>query len=133
MAKRIPLAVLTIFVLWQILDYIIHVLILGSSYAATQQLWRSEDEMKYGLMLLVGLLSATFLVLIYARLIGEKSVGTGVKYGLLLGFTFGTSMGYGAYSVMPIPYSMAFTWFAGIALEMTLAGLVVGVIVRARN
>jgi hypothetical protein len=109
MAKRIPLAILGILVLWQVLDYIIHVVILGPSYAATQQFWRPEDEMKYGLMLVVGLISATLFVIIYARLIGEKTASTAVKYGLLLGLCFGISMGYGAFPVMPIPYFMAFT------------------------
>jgi len=130
MAKRIILAVLAILVLWQVLDYIIHVVILGSSYAATQQFWRPENEMKYGLMVIVSLISATLFVLIYAKLIGEKTVGTGVQFGLLLGLVFGISMGYGTYSVMPIPYSMAFTWFSGTTVEMTLAGLLVGLIVK---
>jgi len=72
MARKVPLAILAVLVLWQILDFLIHVVILGSSYAATLQLWRQEDEMKYGLMLVVGLISAAVFVLIYARLIAPE-------------------------------------------------------------
>lgn len=39
-------------------------------------------------------------------------------------------MGYGSYSVMPMPYSMAFTWFLGVLIEATLGGLVIGVMLR---
>ena len=35
-------------------------------------------------------------------------------------------MGYGTYSVMPIPYSMALTWFLGAVVEGAAAGLLVG-------
>ena len=130
MAKRIPWARLAVLILWQILDFLIHVVILGSSYAATRQFWRPEDEMKHGLMLVVGLVSATAIVLIYARLIDNKSVVAAVKYGVLLGLAFGFSMGFGMYSVMPIPYYMALTWFLGTLVEMTLTGLVLGLIIK---
>ena len=130
MAKRVPLAILAVLVLWQVLDYLIHVVILGSSYAATRELWRPEDEMKLWLMLVVTLISAAVFVFIYARLIGKKSVCTGVTYGFLFGLAFGIGMGYGTYSVMPIPYFMAFTWFAGTVVETTLAGLLTGLIIK---
>jgi hypothetical protein len=39
-------------------------------------------------------------------------------------------MGYGTYSVMPIPYSMALTWFLGAVVEAALAGLLVGKIIH---
>ena len=35
-------------------------------------------------------------------------------------------MGYGSYVVMPIPYSMALTWFLGSLVEAVVAGLIVG-------
>lgn len=130
MLKKTSLAILAVLVLWQILDLLIHVVILGSSYAATQQFWRPDDEMKHGLMLLVGLISAAAIVLVYARLVTQKSVMAGAKFGALLGIAFGVSMGYGTYSVMPIPYHMAFTWFLGTLVELTLAGVVIGLIVK---
>jgi hypothetical protein len=57
-------------------------------------------------------------------------VPTGLKYGLLFGLGAGVSMGYGSYSVMPIPYHMAFTWFLGSVVEATVGGLILGAIVR---
>lgn len=53
-----------------------------------------------------------------------------MKYGFLYGIAVGVGMGYGTYSVMPIPYFMALTWFLGSVLEATLGGLLLGIIIR---
>lgn len=128
--KRIVLAVLAVFVTWSVLDFVIHGLILGSAYAATPALWRPMDEMKTSLMYFTILVAAASLVVIYARFIADKGIKTAVLYGLVLGIGYGISMGYGSYSVMPIPYTMAFVWFLGTVVEMTAGGLVVGLIVK---
>ena len=56
MTKRIVLAVIAVFVLWQVLDFVIHGLILMKTYQATASLWRPRPEMKLGLMRVVGAL-----------------------------------------------------------------------------
>jgi hypothetical protein len=128
--KRVILAVLAVFVLWSVLDFIIHGIILSADYQATVSLWRPMTEMKMGLMRVVVLLSSMFFVAIYALLITEKGIGTAVKYGLLFGIGTGISMGYGSYSVMPIPYKMAFIWFFGSVVETTSGGLLLGLIIK---
>jgi hypothetical protein len=128
--KRTILAVLAVFVSWSVLDFVIHGLILGSTYAATPQLWRPMSEMKMGLMYFTVLVASAAFVYIYARLIAEKGVKTAVLYGLVFGIGEGTAMGYGTYSVMPIPYVMAFVWFAGSVVEAVAAGLVAGLIIK---
>ena len=42
--KRTLLAVLAVFVMWSVLDFVIHGLILGSIYMATPHLWRPMHE-----------------------------------------------------------------------------------------
>ena len=92
-------------------------------------LWRPMEEMKQGLMYLVTLLTALVFVTIYARLISPKDVGRGLGFGLLFGVGTGISMGYGTYSVQPIPYFMALAWFLGTTIKATVAGLITGLIV----
>ena len=128
--KRTTLAVLAVFVTWSALDFVVHGLILGSTYAATPQLWRPMAEMKTGLMYVTVLITAAAFVYIYARFITDKRLNTAVLYGLIFGIGSGIGMGYGTYSVMPIPYSMAFVWFLGSVVEFTVGGLVAGVIVK---
>ncbi len=128
--KRTILAVLAVFVTWSVLDFVVHSVILGSTYAATPQLWRPMSEMKMGLMHFTVLVAAAAFVYLYARFITDKRVETAVLYGLVFGIGTGVPMGYGTYSVMPIPYVMAFVWFAGSVVEAVVAGLVTGLIIK---
>ena len=130
MVKRVLIGVLVVFIVWSALDYVIHGVMLQSTYEATAHLWRPMEEMNMGLMYVVSILVATFFVLIYALLIQPKSLVTGLKYGLLFGLAMGISMGHGSYCYMPIPYSLAFSWFAATVVEITIGGLLVGLIVK---
>jgi hypothetical protein len=128
--KKTLYAMLAVFVLWSAMDFIIHGLVLASPYAATPQLWRPMGEMKSGLMYMTVLIAAVSFVGIYAWFIGDKSVKTAVRYGLVFGVGSGISMGYGSYSVMPLPYEIALGWFLGSLIEAVVAGWITGLIVK---
>ena len=133
MVKKTVIAIIAVFILWSILDFVIHGVILGEAYKATAQLWRPMEEMKMGLMRIVVFLSAVAFVLIYVLFFKEKNIKTALKYGLLFGVVSGLSMGYGSYAVMPIPYNLAFTWFWGTVIEVALGGLIMGLIIRDKS
>jgi hypothetical protein len=127
------LASLAVFVLWFIMDFVIHGVILRSTYAATMDLWRPEGEMRMGLMQVVAVMATVAFVGIYTWLVSPKSMAAGIKYGLLYGIGVGVGMGYGTYSVMPIPYNMALTWFLGTIAETVAAGVVTAAIVKPKE
>jgi len=128
--KKSALAILGVFVAWSVMDFVIHGVILKSSYAATVSLWRPMGEMKMSLMYFTVFISTLGFVLIYSLFFSRKGISTGLIYGLLFGLSVGLPMGYGSYSVMPIPYFMAFTWCFGSIIEFMVAGLIVGSIIR---
>ena len=130
MKKKILLSGLAVFILWSLLDFVIHGMILRSAYASTPSLWRPMAEMKMGLMYVTVFIAAMVFAFLYGGFVGNKNLRTGIKFGLLYGIGVGVGMGYGTYSVMPIPYFMALTWFLGTVVEATLAGLLVGRIIR---
>jgi hypothetical protein len=131
--KRTLLAMLAVFVLWSVMDFVIHGLVLASPYAATPQLWRPMTEMKTGLMYMTVLIAAASFVGIYAWFISDKSVRTAVRYGLVFGIGSGISMGYGSYSVMPLPFEIALGWFVGSLIEAIAAGWITGMIVKKQG
>ncbi len=45
----------------------------------------------------------------------------------------GVSMGFGTYSVMPIPLYMAIVWLIGSIVEMALGGIIVGAIIKEES
>jgi hypothetical protein len=87
-------------------------------------------EMKMGLMYVTTFIAALAFASIYGWLVGPKGLQMGFRYGLLYGIGVGVGMGYGTYSVMPIPYSMALTWFLGSVVSATLGGLLLGILIR---
>lgn len=130
MKKKWLLASAAIFVAWSVMDFILHGLILASTYEATAQLWRPMAEMNQGLMHGVTAVCALAFTGIYAALVSPKSVGAGLKYGLLFGIVSGMSMGFGSYSYMPIPIHLAAAWFLGSVVEIAVAGLMAGAMIR---
>jgi hypothetical protein len=128
--KKTLISVIAVFVAWSMLDFVIHGVILNSAYAATANLWRPMNEMKMNVMHMTVLITSFSFAWIYGRMISNKSIANGLKFGLWWGLGAGVSMGYGTYSVMPIPYLMALTWFLGSLMEGAVAGLIVGGIVK---
>ncbi len=133
MKKRSMLAVAAVFLAWSVMDFLLHGVILASSYAATAALWRPMQEMKMTVMYLSVLIAALCFVLVYALFFARRGVSIGLRYGVLFGVGAGVSMGYGSYSVMPIPYHMALTWFLGTVIEAAVGGVILGAIVRTEG
>jgi hypothetical protein len=128
--KRLLLAVLAVFVAWQVMDLLLHNVLMMKTYQETASLWRPMNEMKFGLMRLVGLVMAAGFVVIYAGLVHTRSALTGLKYGVLFGVCSGAGMGFGTYCVMPIPFSLAIGWFAGSVVKGAVGGWIAGGIVK---
>jgi hypothetical protein len=127
---KVAIATVAVFVVWEILDFIIHRLMLGGAYESTAALWRPEAQMKMPLMFGVVLVASFAFVMIYDRLIRKRGMVSGLSYGLWFGLAMGISMGYGTYAVMPIPYSMAATWFWGTVVQGALGGVIVAAIIK---
>ncbi|MCP4699502.1 MAG: hypothetical protein GY862_22040 [Gammaproteobacteria bacterium] len=133
MLKQASLSVFIVFIVWSILDFIIHGVLLAPVYAATANLWRPHDEMNMPLMSLITFVFAICFVAIYALLVEKKSLISGIKLGVLFGLATGISMGFGSYSMLPIPLSLAFSWFIGTLVELIAAGIIVGLIIKPHD
>jgi len=131
MAKRTIWAVVAVFMAWSILDFILHGLLLRSTYEATANLWRPMDQMNMPLMYFVTLVFTVCFVLIYGLLVGQKSLASGIRFGALFGLATGISMGFGSYVYMPIPLTLAWSWFFGSWIEAITAGVIVGAIMKS--
>jgi hypothetical protein len=130
MLRKSIIAGVIIFILWAIIDFVMHGFILGRAYAETADLWRPMEEMSVWLIYLVTAVSVGVFTAIYSLFIQDKRAGTALRYGLLSGLGAGFSMGYGSYAAMPIPQIIAHTWFFGTLIKAALGGLVLGAIVR---
>ena len=133
MWKKLIIAWVLVFIAVSILGYVLHSLILMGLYEETKNLWRPMEEMKWGVSYMASAISTFFFVLIYIKMISPKSLKNAILYGLFWGIAAGSSMGYGSYSSMPMPYALAAGWFWGTIVEITVGGLVLGLIVKDNN
>ncbi|MFZ5806567.1 MAG: hypothetical protein ACOY3I_05130 [Verrucomicrobiota bacterium] len=124
------LSIVLIFVVWTLLDMLIHGVWLAQIYKETAALWRPMNEMKMGLMHLVTLLMAIPFTIAYTILVSPKTLCRGVRWGMVFGVVVGLGAGFGSYSVMPIPLSLAWGWFGGTVLEFACAGLILGLLLK---
>ncbi len=130
---RILLAILAVFAAWSVLDFIMHGVLLAAAYKATAQLWRPMNQMKTVVLHVTTVITAIAFVIIYVRLISPKDIIRGLEYGLLFGIATGVSMGFGTYSVMPIPLYMGSVWLIGSIIQMALGGIIVGAIIKEES
>ncbi|MBI5760138.1 MAG: hypothetical protein HZA46_16600 [Planctomycetales bacterium] len=128
--KRCLLAWLAVYVAWSILDGLGHGLAFQSLYADRPGVWRPQTEMKIGVIYLGVLVASGSFVGVYSRFVGNKSVKTGVLYGLIFGIGAGASMAAGGYAVHPIQGELAVGWFLLTVIEATVGGWLVGLIAK---
>lgn len=129
MLKTNLLAIAAVFIVWSILDFLIHGMLLQSSYEATANLWRPMEEVNILLAHTITLGFSICFVLIYDLLISDKSLHNGIKFGLLLGLGNGL-MALASYVYMPVPLIIAEAWLAGAIVQTGVSGAIVGAIIK---
>ncbi len=132
MFKKYLLAVIVVFVAIEIMDFLLHGLILGGIYKETADIWRKDMDKFMWVMYVATFLQTISFVYIYYKLINPKSSFKGVWYGLTYGFAAGVGMGYATYVIFPIPYSLAVSWFAGAIVIYGIAGWLTGLIIKEK-
>jgi len=123
--KKWIITSLAVFVAAQILEFIIHYLILGGAYEATSHIWRPEAEMSQmmWLMWLTGLVWSFFFVYIFTKGYEGRGIMEGVRFGFIIGIFFSFPMSLGNYVTMPIPFSLAIYWFVYGVIEIVILGV----------
>ena len=130
MGKKLLVGTLAVFVLWEVLDFLLHGVLLAGLYQQTAALMRAPEEVKMTLLMVVVLISAFAFTYIYVRFIQPHNLQRGLQYGLMFGLAVGVGMGYGTYATQPIPYMLALGWFLGTLVEAVLGGLLLALIVK---
>ena len=128
--KKFLLASLAVFVTLQLLDFVIHSLLLGSVYNSIQDVFRPDMMDKMWIMYLTGAIFSLLFVYIFSKGYEGKGIAEGAKYGLIIGLVVHLVGSYNQYVVYPLPYSLALKWFLYGTIELILAGIVAALIYK---
>jgi len=130
MNKKLWIGFVVVFIVWNLLDLIIHSGILGAAYQSEEMMrvFRSDMMSKMWIFYVVSLFTSFFFTLIFSKWHKGKGIVEGVQYGVYMGLLMATPMAYSSYAMYPIPYSIALQWFIYGMIQYVILGIVVAMV-----
>ncbi|MBI3897817.1 MAG: hypothetical protein HY308_05895 [Gammaproteobacteria bacterium] len=132
--KRWLLAALGAFVMYVVLQTVLHGMLLSDLYQQTASVWRSETEMQrlMWVLWLSYLIASLAFAFIYTKGYepGKSGLGQGLRFGFLMGLFIASLQSLGHYFSLPVPCELVIYWFVGGLVITTITGGVVGLIYR---
>ena len=126
--KKVLIGFVVTFILLEVLDILIHGVILMSVYQATQNVWRPDMMQKMWILHIVKIVVAFLVAFIFSKGYEGKGIMEGLRYGLYIGVLMSIGMAYGTYAMIAIPYSLALQWFIYGVIEYTIVGVALALV-----
>ena len=126
-------ASLTVFAVLEVLNTVIHGGILAKTYEATASLWRMDMGSTLWIMYLSDLARSLLFTYIFIKGLENKGPAEGLRFGLWMGLLISIGMGFGTYSTMPIPFTLAVWWFVLGTIQMMLCGLAAALVYKPKK
>ncbi len=117
-----------VFVTLEVLDIIIHGVILMSTYMAMQNVWRTDMIAKMWVLHVVKIITAFFFAVIFSKGYENKGIMEGIRYGFYVGMIVSSGFAFGSYASFPIPHMLAIHWFLLTLVEYIIAGVVIALV-----
>ena len=128
MTRKLLVGSVAVFVTLEVLDYLIHGVLLDATYKSLSALWRPDMASKMWIIHVVAVIGAFFFTFIFSKGFENKGIGEGLRYGFYIGFWMSTGFAYGSYAMIAIPYSLALQWFLYGLVEYMIAGVVLALV-----
>jgi hypothetical protein len=130
MNKKLWIAFPVIFIVWNVLNFVVHTLLLGGDYQSEEmmKLWRPDMMQKMWIFYLNTFIQSFFFVLIFSKWYKGKGITEGIQYGVYTGFLMTIGMAYSTYAMFPIPYIIAEKWFIFGMLHFIILGVVTALV-----
>ncbi len=122
--KKMLIAVVAVFVTLEVLDALIHGVILMGTYTAMQNVWRTDMMAKMWVLHVVKIITSFFFVIIFSKGYENKGIMEGLRFGFYIGMIIASGFAFGSYASFPIPHMLALHWFLLTLVEYLIAGVV---------
>jgi len=131
MNKKFWLGFVVVFVVLEILMFVVDGLLLAKAYSSVT-IWRSDMASKMWLYHVINLVGAFFFTLVFSKGFENKGILEGVRYGLYIGVWMSVGMAYGTYASVAIPHSLAIQWFIYGVIEYIITGAVLSLVYKEK-
>ena len=131
--KKFIITSIVVFIVFEIVSWIIHGFILMGAYQVTANLWRADMNSMMWIMWISDLVKSFVFVYIFIKGLEGKGWIEGLKFGFWLGLYVAIGMGFGTYATQPIPFSLALQWFIYTIIQLIICGIVAAVIYKPKK
>lgn len=128
--KRFIWASIAVFIAFEVVDVIVHTVILGSTYESLSAVWRPDMISLYWIFLVGALIMAFLFVYIFIKGYENKGIMEGVRYGIIIGLFASIPYGFYSYVTYPLPFSLCLQWFIYSLIEFIICGVIVAAIYK---
>lgn len=128
MNKKFWLGFVAVFVAMEVIMFLLHRVILSSTYESLQGVWRADMESFTWIYHILAIIGAFFFTFIFSKGYEGKGIMEGVRYGFYIGVWMSSGMAYGSYAMINIPYSLALQWFIYGIIGYIIYGVVLTMI-----
>lgn len=135
MNRKVWIGFITVYIVMNITDMIIHMGLLSSVYSSEPvvKIMRSASEGKTWIYFLTSAFTSFFFAFIFSKGYQGKGIIEGVRYGLYVGLLMVTPMAYASYAMYPVPYSLAMQWFLYGMIQYLILGVVVATVFGSKS
>ncbi|MCX6122233.1 MAG: hypothetical protein NTX44_11545 [Ignavibacteriales bacterium] len=126
--KKVLIGFVVTFILLEVLDILVHGVILMNVYQATQSVWRPDMMQKMWILHIVKIVVAFLVTFIFSKGYEGKGIIEGLRYGFYIGVLISIGMAYGTYAMIAIPYSLALQWFIYGVIEYIIVGVALALV-----
>ncbi len=130
--KRLIIAWIAVFIAFQVMDYVVHTLILGPTYMAMTDVWRSDMMDKMWMFIPMGIIITFLFVYIFVKGYENKGRMEGLRYGLIIGLFMNIPAAFSSHVLYPIEMGLAVKWFVFGMVEFIIAGIILAAIYKPK-
>lgn len=135
--KKFAIAVIAVFVLLELTNYLVNNIILYHTYMSDiyKNVFRSSGDMwsKMWIMLVADFIWSFFFVFLFVKGYEHKGVEEGIRFGIYIGIFFSFVVSYQAYVVYPLAYPLVLQWFIYGLLQSVILGVATALIYKPKE
>jgi hypothetical protein len=131
--KRFIGASIAVFFAFEIIDAVVHMVILKKAYEALSSIWRPDMISLLWIFHVGSLILAFLFTYIFVKGYENKGILEGVRYGIIIGLFANIPYGFYEYAMFPLPLCLCLQWFIYGMIEFIICGMIAAGIYKPKK
>ncbi len=132
MNKKVWLGALVVFIVLEILMFLVDGVILSSSFRDIAGVFRSDMASKMWMYHVINVFNAFFFTFIFSKGYEKKGIMEGVRYGFYIGVWLSIGMSLGTDAMIALGRWLTIQWFVYGVIEYVIAGAILAMIFKEK-